>query len=499
MQIQIDTSLGPIAGTQSSDHQSFLGIPFAQPPIGELRFRAPEPPEPWSSTLVASRYRPAAPQGESALPGMIVGETAEDCLYLNVFTPRADSAARPVLFWIHGGGFTSGSASQDLYDGVPLATRGDVVVVTINYRLGMLGYLSLDGVEANNGQRDQIAALEWVRDNIESFGGDPENVTIFGESAGGMAVTALLAMPAARGLFCRAISQSGSTHPGYGSDAADTVAATLLEELGVNDVAGLRSAPVESLIKAQLRCLAKARRASVQLPFVPVIDAVSMPKSPLDAVVAGAACDIALLVGTNLDEFKLFTLGNRKVTAMGNESLAKRARSLTAAYGRDDSTAAKLVETYRSALEQRGANSPYEILSAIESDRSFRLPGIRIAEAQCIHQPQTFSYLLTWKSPAAKGLLGACHALELPFVFGTLCAPTMDRFAGTGPDADRLSETMMDSWLAFARSGDPSCDSLPSWDRYDKERRATMLFDRDCKLVDAPYDTERAAWDQILA
>ncbi|MGE4605796.1 MAG: carboxylesterase/lipase family protein, partial [Myxococcota bacterium] len=476
----------------------FLGIPFAKPPVGELRFRAPEPPDPWSGVLEASGFRRSAPQGESALPGMSVGETSEDCLYLNVFSPQAGTGARPVLFWVHGGGFTAGSASQDLYDGGPLATRGDVVVVTINYRLGALGYLSLDGVDSNIGQRDQIAALEWVRDNIESFGGDPENVTIFGESAGGMAVTALLAMPAARGLFHRAISQSGTTHQGYGSDSADIVASMLLEELGVSDVAGLRSASVESLVEAQLRCMAKTRREIMQMPFVPVIDAESMPRHPLDAVAAGTACDIPLLVGTNLDEFKLFALGDRKITGMGNESLEKRVRSLTAAYRGDDSAAAKLLETYRHALEQRGPNSPYEILSAIESDRSFRVPGIRIAEAQCIHQPQTFSYLLTWKSPAARGLLGACHALELPFVFGTLGAPTMDRFAGTGADADLLSETMMDSWLAFARSGDPGCDALPNWDGYDAGRRATMLFDRDCELVDAPYDTERAAWDQIF-
>jgi para-nitrobenzyl esterase len=498
MRIQIDTHLGPIAGVQKSDHQAFLGIPFAKPPVGELRFRGPQPPDPWSGALEASHFRPAAPQGDSALPGMSVEQTAEDCLYLNVFTPQSGGGAKPVLFWIHGGGFTAGSASQDLYDGGPLASRGDVVVVTINYRLGALGYLSLDGVDSNIGQRDQIAALEWVRDNIESFSGDPGNVTIFGESAGGMAVTALLAMPAARGLFRRAISQSGTTHQGYGSDAADTVAAMLLEELAVSNVAGLRSVPVESLVKAQLHCMAKSRREILQMPFVPVVDADSMPLHPLDAVAAGEARDIPLLVGTNLDEFKLFTLGNRKVTGMGDESLEKRTRALTATYGADDSAAKQLVETYRSALETRAANSPNEVLSAIESDRTFRVPGIRIAEAQCDHQAQTFSYLFTWKSPAARGLLGACHALELPFVFGTLGAPTMDRFAGTGADAERLSATMMDSWLAFARSGDPGCDSLPGWKAYDTPRRATMTFDRDCELVDAPYDAERAAWDQIL-
>ncbi len=499
MRLQIDTPLGPIAGVQSPGHQSFLGIPFAKPPVGGLRFRAPEPPDSWSGVLEARGFRPAAPQGESALPGMSVAETSEDCLYLNVFTPRAGGVgAKPVLFWVHGGGFTAGSASQDLYDGGPLVTRGDVVVVTINYRLGAFGYLSLDGVDSNIGQRDQIAALEWVSDNIESFGGDPENVTIFGESAGGMAVTALLAMPAARGLFRRAISQSGTTHQGYGTDFAGRVGAMLLEEMAMSDVAGLRAAPAESLVEAQLRCMAKARRENMQMPFVPVIDVESMPSHPLEAVASGDARDIPLLVGTNLDEFKLFTLGNRKVTGMGIEALDRRAQSLTAACGGDDSAAQELVETYRSALERRGANSPYEILSAIESDRSFRVPGIRIAEAQSIHQPQTFSYLLTWKSPAARGLLGACHALELPFVFGTLGAPTMDRFAGSGPDADRLSETMMDSWLSFARSGDPNCEALPSWDRYDSDRRATMIFDRDCMLVDAPYDAERAAWDQIL-
>jgi para-nitrobenzyl esterase len=426
---------------------------------------------------------------------MAVGEQSEDCLYLNVYTPRADSARRPVLFWIHGGGFTGGSASQALYDGGRLAARGDVVVVTINYRLGALGYLALPGVTPNLGQLDQIAALRWVRDNIARFGGDASNVTIFGESAGGMAVATLLAMPGARGLFRRAIPQSGAAHHTQTFESAERVARTLLEELGSGDVAKLADAPVAQILAAQARTQAKQMAGGAGLGFAPVIDEDAIPTHPLAAVRDGAARDVALLVGTTRDESKLFRLGLADAPPIDEARLLRRVRALL---GSRESHAERVIEAYRGARAGRASTEPSELLDAIETDRSFRIPAIRLAEAQHRHQPDSYMYLFTWPSPARRGALGACHALELPFVFGTLDAPTMDRFAGSGPDAEALAARMMDAWLAFARSGRPGHADLPDWSPYETGRRATLVFDRAPELAHAPLDAERAVWDGML-
>jgi para-nitrobenzyl esterase len=491
----VETTHGKLEGVQEVGHQRFRGIPFARPPVGARRFRAPEPAEPWAGVRDASAFAASAPQNPSPLPGMAVGEQSEDCLYLNVYTPAADGGRRPVLFWIHGGGFTGGSGSQALYDGGRLATRGDVVVVTINYRLGALGYLALAGVTPNLGQLDQIAALRWVRDNIARFGGDPDNVTIFGESAGGMAVATLLAMPAARGLFRRAIPQSGAAHHTQTHEAAGRVARTLLEELGGIDAAKLADVPVAALLAAQARTQAKLMTGLGSLGFAPVIDGDSIPVHPLHAVRDGAGRDVELLVGTTRDETKLFRMGAVDAAPLDEARLLRRVRGML---GRHESDAERVIESYRTARAGRASTDPSELLDAIESDRSFRLPAIRLAEAQHAHQPDTFMYLFSWESPARRGALGACHALELPFVFGTLDAPTMDRFAGSGPDAEALSARMMDAWLAFARGEGPGHSDLPDWSPYETKQRATLVFDRTPALEHAPLDAERAVWDGIL-
>jgi para-nitrobenzyl esterase len=499
MGVVVETVSGKIEGERRGGHERFLGIPFAAPPVGERRWLAPQPAPQWSRTRHAFSYSASAPQPPSALPGMAVGAQDEDCLYLNVFTPSADRARRPVLFWIHGGGFTTGSGSQALYDGGALAERGDVVVVTINYRLGALGYLHLPGADANLGQLDQIAALRWTRDNIRAFGGDPEQVTIFGESAGGMAVATLLGMPGARGLFRAAIPQSGAAHNVHSRESSARVTAAFLDAVGQStpELAKLRALPAAKVIEAQAKVMAE-RRALGLLAFCPTVEPVTLPKPPLEAVRAGSASGVALLVGSNRDESKLFRLGVAENASLSEESLAKRVRAGLAALRAHESHVPRVIETYRSARAGRASVEPGELLDAIESDRTFRLPAIRLAEAQRPHEPRTYMYFFTWESPARRGTLGSCHALELPFVFGTLGAPTMDRFAGKGPDADALSARMMDAWIAFARSGQPSHTSLPDWPAYDTSKRATLVFDRRCELVHAPLDAERAAWDAIL-
>jgi para-nitrobenzyl esterase len=501
MGIIVETTHGNVEGVEADRHQFFKGIPFAAAPVGDRRFTAPQPPEAWTGVLATSEFGASSLQPPSLLPGMAAGPQDEDCLYLNVYTPAADAKSRPVMVWVHGGGFTGGSGSQALYEGASFATRGDIVLVTINYRLGVLGYLDLarhadqlEGAASNLGQLDQIAALEWVRDNIEAFGGDPSQVTIFGESAGGMAVSSLMAMPGAKGLFRGVIAQSGAAHATLSKEDAATVVEALLDELGIasDEVGKLREISGEEILEAQVRAGARVA-ANVFLPFAPVIDAASMPTHPLEFIREGGAKDIALLVGCNRDEWKLFSVMNKKHFEIDDAALPKVIASRL--HKLDDADPASIIDIYRGERPEAPA---WGILDAIESDRLFRIPAIRLAEAQSAHQESTFKYFFTWPSPARRGLLGSCHAIELAFVFGTLDAPTMNKFAGEGPEAEALSETVMDAWVAFARTGNPNCKALPDWSRYTSERRSTMVLDRVQGMQDAPCDPERAAWDELL-
>lgn len=500
MGIVVGTTHGKVEGVAQKGHQSFRGIPYATPPVGQNRFCAPVPLEPWSDVFDASEFGGAAPQPKSALPGMEAGPQDEDCLSLNVYTPAADGGQRPVMVWIHGGGFTGGSGGQALYEGATLTCRGDIVLVNVNYRLGALGYLhlgdhadQLEGAVSNLGQRDQIAALEWVRDNIEAFGGNPDEVTIFGESAGGMAVSTLMAMPKARGLFKRVIAQSGATQAVLTKETAALALKTLLEELdiAVDEIGKLREISLKDILRAQVRTSGRLSK-DVFLAFAPVVDENSLPEAPLDFIRAGGAKDISLMVGANLDEWRLFSSANPKHSELDDDSLVKEVTSRL--HGVEGADVTKIIEIYRAGRPDAPA---CDVLDAIESDRIFRVPAIRMAEAQSLHQPATYEYLFTWPSPARRGKLGACHAIELPFVFGTFDAPTMDRFAGTGPEADTLSEAMMDAWISFARTGDPNCEALPRWLGFGDEKRPTMIFDRNLEVKDAPYDSERAAWDGL--
>lgn len=489
----VETVAGKVEGAVDGGVRAFRGIPYARPPVGALRLRAPQPAEPWTGVRSAAGYGAWSPQNPpvSTLSGDMPGPQDEDCLTLNVWTPGSDGA-RPVLVWIHGGGFVGGSGASSLYRGAALAARGDVVVVTINYRLGILGFVAhpgladgdAGGVCGNWGLLDQVAALDWVRDNIAAFGGDAGNVTVFGESAGGMSVADLLAVPAARGLFQRAIVQSGPPNAVPLARAEET-AAKLLAELGVT-IEGLRDVPVPSLLAAQAALVADRRGGP--LPLVPVVDGVVLPAAPGPAIADGSAAAVPLLIGTNRDEFKMFVVGDPKGRDPGEDVVRRRLeRSFAAADLPVDPSA--LIEGYRDIRHRRGQPvEPRELWCAIESDRMFRVGSIRAAEAHAAHQARTFGYLFTWESPAMHGALGSCHALELPFVFGTLDSPGMDRFAGAGPAATALSEQMMDAWLAFARGSDPG------WPAYGPQRRATMVFGPDGGVVDAPFDEERQLW-----
>jgi para-nitrobenzyl esterase len=500
----VETRSGRVEGVARDGVLEFRGIPYARPPVGPLRFCAPQREEPWSGIRPAREFGASAPQRPLALPlpGMDVGACDEDCLTLNLCTPAAAGGRRPVLVWIHGGGFVIGSGSQPLYDGAALARRGDAVVVTINYRLGPLGFLylrelcpGLEGATGNAGLRDQVAALEWVRENAAAFGGDPERVTIFGESAGGMSVATLLGVPAARGLFGRAIAQSGAAHNVHSRETATRVAEEFLAELELpRDRAerALLELPPDKLLDLHQQTMLRLGSTAGLLPFQPLVDGESLPEQPLDALRDGHSAGVELLIGTTRDEWRLFQFLDGGLAKLDHAGLVKR---LSAQHPTAD--AAAIVEVYRAG---RPGARPADLLFAIATDRVFRIPAIRVAEARAPHPGDTFMYRFDWESPALGGALGACHAIEIPFVFGALGASAAQLFVGGGPDAQLLSEHTMDAWLAFARSGDPSHPELPggSFPSYDLERRSTLMLGRECSLELDPCSAERRVWDGIL-
>jgi len=497
---RVETGLGGLEGTEADGVRVFKGIPFAKPPVGELRFRPPQRPEPWSGVRDATQFQASAPQPPlllAALPGFDIGPQSEDCLYLNLYAPAEPGPPRPVLVWIHGGGFVIGSGSQSIYDARALVRRGDVVVVTINYRLGVFGFLDLgdaDLAATNAGLLDQIAALEWVRDHVAAFGGDPGNVTIFGESAGGMSVGTLMGCPAARGLFHGAIAQSGACQALHGDrESAAAVTAALLAGLGIapSERRRLREVPVEKAMAAQQQVSLRLMASGAHLlPFQPIVDGALLPEHPMDAVRAGLAREVRLLVGTTRDEWKLFGFMDPQLRQLDADALAARLEQRV-----PDADGREIVSTYRKA---RPEADWAQLASAIETDRVFRIPAIRLAEAQGAHRSETFMYLFTWESPGFGGLLGSCHAIELPFVFDGFDLPGIEHFSGTGPEARQLGEQTMDAWLAFARDGDPSHDGLPGWPRYEPPRRATMELGRSCRLLEDPGADERRVWEGLL-
>lgn len=487
----------------------FRGVPYARPPVGPLRWAAPEREAPWSGVREALAFGPSAPQRPSVLMrmlGMDGAATDEDCLTLAVWTPARvedgpDGARRPVLVWLHGGAFAAGGCSLPVYDGAALARRGDAVVVTVQYRLGALGWLAipelLDAGEvgANFGLLDQIAALRWVREHAERLGGDPERVTVFGESAGAMSIGALLGAPAARGLFSRAILQSGAAHNVSPRAGAERIGALFRAALGERaaDVAALRAAPVAAILDAQQRAADESWRHVEGLAFQPVHEGDApgavLPVPPLAAIAAGHARDVAVLAGTNADEWSLFALTDQKLAALDEEGLVRRVlRAPPRGVGDPDAFARRALAAYRAA---RPGAEVREVWLAMQADRVFRIPALRLLEAQRAHQPRCFAYLFTWPSPALDGRLGACHAIEVPFVFGQVHDARSAQLVGEGPAAERLAERMMDAWLAFARDADPG------WPAYDAAKRATMVLGHDSVLESDPWGAERRVWDEL--
>lgn len=493
------TSHGPVVGTTADNISVFKGVRYGADTF-TTRFQAPDAPEAWTTPAMADRFGPACPQPtfartsvfKSWIPEDDTGQS-EDCLFLNVWTPGLDSKQRPVMVWLHGGGFTTGSGSSNAYDGTRLADRGDVVVVTVNHRLNLFGYLYLDEFgeqfqgSANAGMMDLVAALGWVRDNIENFGGDPDNVLIFGESGGGWKVSTLMAMDAAVGLFHRAVAQSGPGLTLMETTEAQPQTEALLAALEIDaaDVDQILTVPTERLVAAFSTLSAEAGGAPGRRP---VIDGVHNLRHPFTPAAPEQSKDVPLLIGSTQHENSLL-MGARRPELFDLTWEALPA-AINTVY--PDMDAQAVIDGYRSLHPQISAADLF--FEATTDHGIFGRGSFTLADRKADQGgAPVYQYYMTWRSPVEGGKWGAMHALDIGFVFDNVALS--ESMSGTGEEQQALADVMSEAWLAFARSGDPNHKGLPEWPTYNAETRATMIFDNEPKVVNDPRARERAILD----
>jgi para-nitrobenzyl esterase len=499
--VVVETTAGNVRGTARNGVHSFKGIPYGASTAGTNRFMPPQKPMPWPGVRDAFDFGHQSPQNmrftEVLAPQANPAEGFdEDCLVLNVWTPGPnDGRKRPVMFWIHGGGFAQESGSWPWIDGEALARRGDVVVVTINHRLNVFGYLHLGDVggekyaaAGNAGMLDLVAGLQWVRDNVAQFGGDPGKVMIFGESGGGAKTCTLLAMPAAKGLFHRAAIQSGSWLRGTPREDATATARMVLQELGISasNIDEIQRVPVQKLLAVKAGGLGPLppRRGALRLGFSPVVDGKILPSHPFDPVATPVSADIPLLVGCTEYEATLFYLADESVFALDEAGMRKRIAEMI-----DEPMASRAIDTYRKANPRA---TPSDLFLLLASDRLARMDAIRLAERKHAQgRAPVFMYLFTWNSPALGGKLRSPHTVEIPFVFDNTDIPTVMTKAAT---AKALAAKTSDAWIAFARNGDPNHRGLPTWPAYTPKDRRTMVLNDACQVVDDPGSEARKLW-----
>lgn len=483
----VDLPAGRLRGGMEGGLAVFKGVPYAAPPVGALRWRPARPHPGWQGTRDATAYGPSAPQPYREGGDQVLGTHGsppfdEDCLTLNVWTPGADSAKRPVMVWIHGGGFVSGSGSLPVYSGDTFARDGDLVVVTVNYRLGPLGYLYFgeDGAGGNFWLTDQLAALNWVRDNIAAFGGDPDNITVAGQSGGALSVAALAGTrPKGRPLFRRAILQSpplGLKIPTRAESLQRT--AQYLDILGAENVAELRAVPWPRLIAATFEMFGRTGKWGYwSTPFLPVIDGTTLDRDPADLLLSGAGADIDVLIGWTREEANFaFALSEPYVAATKDQVLA-RAR---------DTFGNRAAQAYTAYEQARPGARPVDVLMDLISDDLFRMPAVALAERRAARGRPVWAYQFNLPTPAHDGRLAAAHCLELPFVFDNFDKWSHAPFlTGLNPRIrEGLAATMHASWISFIRTGDPHHDPMPKWGRYERDSRTTMALDSVTTAVD---------------
>ena len=479
---------GRLRGSWESGTAVFRGIPFAEPPVGRWRFGEPRPVPGWAGVREALAFGPPPPQGgHFGMDARSQEATSDDWLTVNVWSPDPGAdGGLPVMFWIQGGAYVIGMSALPEYDGARLARDGGVVVVTFNYRVGVEGFAQIEGAPANRGLLDQVAALEWVRENIAAFGGDPDRVTVFGQSAGGGSVAALLATDRASGLFRRAIVQS---MPGtfFSPDLAADIAAACAAELGlrptVADLAAVDPRRLSAAADAVAATLDQrvdrwGRPAYRLIPFSPVVDGEVLAVTPWQALTDGGGAAIELLVGHTRDEQRLFTALDGLLGEVSEEQAATALRVLVP--GSDG-------RRYREAFPAAGPDELYEL---VHSDWLFRMPSLQLAEAQAAAGGRVHVYELAWPAPGLGGVLGACHGLDVPLVFGNLDRgqPAMLIGDAPSPAALAVSAQMLTAWGSYATHGDPG------WPAYDTDRRLVQVFDTESAVVADPEERSRRIW-----
>jgi para-nitrobenzyl esterase len=491
----VATAAGSIRGSHGKGVYTFRGVPYAATTAGAGRFQPPAKLAPWSGTRAATELGPRSPQLLSAFHGFVPHEVevmdrdermGEDCLVVNVWTPTLERGRKlPVMVWLHGGGFTSGSGGFIIYDGIELARKHDVVVVTVNHRLSAFGYLYLAGLgseryanASNAGNLDIVAALEWVRDNISAFGGDANNVTLFGQSGGGGKVSSLMAMPAAHGLFHRAIVQSGADVKGISREAASHNAESYLARLNLTpkQLDKLQDIPLEQLIKAT------EANGGPPINFGPVVDGHSLPTDPFDPSAPAMSASVPLLIGTVETEVTFFP--GQQMDPIDAAALHAQVKKLLRSAS--DADVDRVIAAYR-AGRPNASNTDIALIMGSDAFRAAILLEADRKAAQA--QAPVYQYYFTWRSPVRDGKLRTFHTLEIPFVFDNVDAA--QAMTGSGADRQPLATRMSNAWVAFARTGNPNHPGLPHWTAYDSTRRATMIFNNECRMVDDPHGTEQ--------
>jgi para-nitrobenzyl esterase len=504
-----ETCAGKIRGISSEGVNVFKGVPYGASTAGANRFMPPKPPQPWKGVRDAFDYGLSTPQSDPTVrrepspAAPFIGELSdrpegEDCLVLNVFTRGLkDHRKRPVMFWIHGGGFQSGSGSSQGYDGTRLCKRADVVVVSINHRLNIMGFAFLADIggpefadTGNVGMLDIVQALRWVRDNIENFGGDPNRVMLFGESGGGRKVGTLLAMPDARGLFHRAVIESGPSIKVVERNDASFAAQAVLDELQISkvNVHQLQNVPLDKIMPAFFAASRKHRFNQTTTGFAPVVDGKVLPQHLFHPAASAVMPEIPVIVGTNRTELALQLVGDTSVFTLGEVELQSRAHE---AFG---DQAQSLVQVYRQSVP--GA-SPSELFLLMVSDRSYCAPLMKIAERRAaLGKAPTYFYYFSWETPVNGGKMHSPHAIEIPFVFDN--TELSARYTGGGARPAALADKMSDAWIAFARTGNPNTPKWPAWTPYDADHHATLVINDKTEVVNDPTRERRIAMQEIL-
>ncbi|MBU9723022.1 MULTISPECIES: carboxylesterase/lipase family protein [Bacillaceae] len=486
----VETKYGKVEGMIKDHVCIWKGIPYAQPPIGDLRFQAAKPPMPWSGVRQATQFGPSAYQEKRSNEE----EVSEDCLTLNIWAKPPDDTLRPVMVWIHGGGFNFGSGKEDLFHGTSFVTRGDVVVVTFNYRLGPFGFLQLDefggeeyGSSGNNGILDQVAALQWINENIEVFGGDPSQVTIFGESAGGRSVSLLLAMPRAQGLFQKAIIQSGALTTFSKSSDATAISEKVLHYLNVNsnELDKLKTIPPQRFLEA-------VRNLKLGISFAPTIDGELIPDYPMKQFESGFSRDVPVIIGTNRDECNFNLVFEESWKKLKDDEIVDKVSRMVGNYWSE-------VSPYYLNHHQGGKTMLERLIPAMTFN-AFTYSAIEFCNVRERHDAPTWLYRFDWSSPQFEGQLGASHAMEIPFVWNNLDCQSAWRLTGKGEERKLVAEAMHQAWINFAHHSDPSpspnAKTITKWSPYRSTNMPTMIFDVNSREVENPFGQEHIVWEE---